>query len=186
MELNIENLMKTAIEEMKNGQHTEASKHFDMVVINDPDNIEAPFFRAYCNCYDIKLGEMSNAAIMFTNAFYRYVDAVKALNDPTSEKEKMDYAVSLLTELVSMYQLNAKRNMLTTPSIGLSISTAASNMNTNCKNKLKNSNVNVSADIMESNSKFESSNNNTTALLGLFVVLGVVAFILFMLWGVAF
>lgn len=63
MELNIENLMNTAIQEMENGQHTEASKHFDMVVINDSSNIDAPLFRAYCNCYDIKLGEMSNAAI---------------------------------------------------------------------------------------------------------------------------
>lgn len=34
-----------------------------MVVINDSSNIDAPLFRAYCNCYDIKLGEMSNAAI---------------------------------------------------------------------------------------------------------------------------
>ena len=54
MELNIENLMNTAIQEMENGQHTEASKHFDMVVITDASNIDAPFFRAYCNCYDIQ------------------------------------------------------------------------------------------------------------------------------------
>ena len=107
MELNIENLMNTAIQEMKNGQHTEASRHFDMVVINDASNIDAPFFRAYCNCYDIKLGEMSNAAVGFTNALYRYVDAVKALNDPDVEKEKLDYAVQLLTSLVSFYQHNA-------------------------------------------------------------------------------
>ena len=56
MELNLENLMNTAIEEMKNGQHSEASKHFDMVVVNDASNIDAPFFRAYCNCHGITLG----------------------------------------------------------------------------------------------------------------------------------
>ena len=82
-----------------------------MLVINDTSNIDAPFFRAYCNCYDIKLGEISNAAIGFTNAFYRYVDSVKALNDTIVEKEKLDYAVTLLTELIAMYKLNVKNNV---------------------------------------------------------------------------
>lgn len=181
MEINMENLMKTAIEEMKNGQHTEASKHFDMVVINDPTNIEAPFFRAYCNCYDIKLGEMSNAAIGFTNAFYRYVDAVKALQDPVQEKEKLDYAVVLLTELVSMFKLNAKNQMFSVPSLGISISTAATNMNTNCRNKLLNSGANVSAEVMSVNETTSQANNKTGAILGILVAVGVVAFILWMI-----
>lgn len=184
MELNIENLMNTAIQEMKNGQHSEAAKHFDMVVINDASNIDAPFFRAYCNCYDIKLGEMANAAINFTNAFYRYVDAVKALNDLEIEKEKLDYAVELLTTLVSFYQHNAKRNMLTTPSIGLGISTAASNMNTNCKNKLTNVGANVSAEVMASNQTQAKSNSGTLGCLIFAVALGIVAFVLFMGWGI--
>lgn len=183
MELNIENLMKTAVQEMENGQHTEASKHFDMVVINDASNIDAPFYRAYCNCYDIKLGEMSNAAIGFTNAFYRYVDSVKALNDPEVEKEKLDYAVKLLTELVSMYQHNAKRNMLSTPTIGLSISTAASTMNTNCTNKLKNSGANVSAEVLESNNSQDKSNAGTMGWLLIAIAVGAVAFILWFGWG---
>ena len=180
MELNIENLMKTAIEEMKNGQHSEASRHFDMVVINDASNIDAPFFRAYCNCYDIKLGEMANAAIGFTNAFYRYVDTVKALNDPAIEKEKLDYAVSLLTELVAMYKLNAKNTMFTAPSIGMGISTAATNMNNSCRAKLVNSNANVSAEVMSVNEANNQSNNKTGAILAAFIVIGAIAFILWM------
>ena len=181
MEINLENLMKTAIDEMKNGQHAEAAKHFDMVVINDASNIDAPFFRAYCNCYDIKLGEMSNAAIGFTNAFYRYVDATKALNDPTMEKEKLDYAVKLLTELVSMFQHNAKNQMFTTPSLGMTISTAVTNMNTNCINKLVNSNANVSAEVMLLNEENNQSNSKTGVLLGVLVAIGVIAFILWMI-----
>ena len=181
MDVNIENLMKTAVEEMKNGQHAEASKHFDMVVINDASNIDAPFFRAYCNCYDIKLGEMSNAAIGFTNAFCRYVDAVKALNDPTIEKEKMNYAVILLTELVSMYKLNAKNQMFTTPSIGITISTAATNMNQNCRNKLINANVNVSAEIMAANEANNQANNKTGLILAALVVIGAIIFVLWMI-----
>ncbi|MBR2043053.1 MAG: hypothetical protein IJ946_01800 [Clostridia bacterium] len=181
MELNLENLMKTAMDEMENGQHTEAAKHFDMVVINDASNIDAPFFRAYCNCFDIKLGEMSNAAIGFTNAFYRYVDAVKALNNPDVEKEKLDYAVTLLTELVSMYKLNAKNQMFSTPSIGITISSAATNMNNNCKNKLINSGANVSQEVMEINEANNQANNKTGMILGILIAIGVVAFILWMI-----
>ena len=181
MELNIEILMKTAIEEMKNGQHSEASKHFDMVVINDATNIDAPFFRAYCNCYDIKLGEMANAAIGFTNAFYRYVDNVKALNDPEAEKEKLNYAVTLLTELVSMYKLNAKNTMFTAPSIGINISTAATNMNNNCIAKLKNSNANVSTDVMSVNEANSQANNKTGCWLAALVGIGAIIFILWMI-----
>lgn len=181
MELNIENLMKTSIEEMENGQHTEAAKHFDMVVINDPTNIDAPFFRAYCNCYDIKLGEMSNAAIGFTNAFYRYVDAVKALNDSAQEKEKLDYAVTLLTELVSMYKLNAKNQMLTAPSLGMTISASATTMNSNCRNKLNNVNANVSAEVLSGNEENNKSNNKMGIILGILVALGIIAFALWMI-----
>ena len=181
MEINIENLMKTAVEEMKNGQHSEASRHFDMVVINDTTNIDAPFFRAYCNCYDIKLGEMSNAAIGFTNAFYRYVVAVKALNDPAQEKEKLDYAVRLLTELVSMYKHNANNTMFTAPSIGMSISTAATNMNTNCRNKLSSAGANVSAEVLSSNEATGESNNKTGIILGVLIAIGVIAFVLWMI-----
>ena len=181
MELNLENLMKTAIEEMENGQHTEAAKHFDMVVINDASNIDAPFFRAYCNCHDIKLGEMSNAAISFTNAFYRYVDAVKALNDTTIEKEKLDYAVTLLTDLVSMYKLNAKNQMFTAPSIGISISSAATTMNNNCRNKLVTSNANISEEIMAANEENNQSNNKTGLILAALVGIGAIIFILWMI-----
>ena len=181
MELNIENLMKTAVEEMKNGQHSEAAKHFDMVVINDASNIDAPFFRAYCNCYDIKLGEMSNAAIGFTNAFCRYVDAVKALNDPALEKEKLDFAVTLLTELVSMYKLNAKNQMFTTPSIGITISTAATNMNNNCRNKLVNSNANISEEVLTANEANKQANNKTGLILAALVAVGAIIFILWMI-----
>lgn len=184
MELNLENLMDTAVQEMKNGQHTEAAKHFDLVVINDASNIDAPFFRAYCNCYGIKLGEMSNAAINFTNAFYRYVDAVKALNDPSIEKEKLDYAVSLLTQLVSMYQLNAKRTMLTSPTIGIGISTAAVNMNNNCKNKLTSVNANVSAAALQVNNVQNTSNTKTMGWLVIAAIIGVVAFVLWIGWGI--
>ena len=181
MELNIENLMKTAVEEMKNGQHSEAAKHFDMVVINDASNIDAPFFRAYCNCYDIKLGEMSNAAIGFTNAFCRYVDAVKALNDPALEKEKLDFAVTLLTELVSMYKLNAKNQMFTTPSIGITISTAATNMNNNCRNKLVNSNANISEEVLTANEANNQANNKTGLILAALVAVGAIIFFLWMI-----
>ena len=183
MESNIGNLMNTAIQEMENGQHTEAAKHFDMVVINDASNIDAPFFRAYCNCFDIKLGEMSNAAIGFTNAFCRYVDAVKALNDPEIEKEKLDYAVKLLTSLVSMYQHNAKRNMLTTPTIGIGISTSASNMNTTCRNKLTSVGANVSAEVLENNQNQEKSNSGTLGWLLIVAAIGVGLFILWFGWG---
>ncbi len=181
MELNIENLMKTAIEEMKNAQHTEASKHFDMVVINDATNIDAPFFRAYCNCYDIKRGEMENAAIGFTNAFYRYVDAVKALNDPIIEKEKLDYAVVLLTELISMYKLNAKNVMFTAPSLGIKISDAATNMNNNCRAKLTNSKANISAEVVAANDASNQSNNKTGLILAALIAVGAVIFILWMI-----
>ena len=173
--------MKTAIAEMKNGQHSEAAKHFDMVVINDSTNIDAPFFRAYCNCYGIKLGEMSNAAIGFTNAFYRYVDAVKALNDPVQEKEKLNYAVSLLTTLVSMYKLNAKNQMFTAPTIGMTISTAATNMNNNCRNKLINANANISAEVLAVNEENNQANNKTGLILGALIAVGVIIFILWMI-----
>lgn len=183
MELSIENLMNTAIEEMKNGQHPEASKHFDLVVINDSTNIDAPFFCAYCNCYDIKLGEMSNAAINFTNAFYRYVDAVKALNDPIQEKEKLDYAVVLLTELVSMYKFNAKKQMLTAPSIGVTISSSANTMNSKCISKLSNVNANISAEVLSSNKANSRSNIGTGMILSVLLGLGIGAFVFWMiLW----
>ena len=184
MELNIENLMNTAIQEMQNGQHTEASKHFDMVVINDASNIDAPFFRAYCNCYDIKLGEMSNAAIGFTNAFCRYVDAVKALNNPQVEREKLDYAVTLLTTLVEMYRINANRTSLTAPTIGVGISTAASNMNMSCRNKLMSANANVSPEILAANAAKNKSNSSSSVALALLVVLGIVGFVLWFGWGI--
>lgn len=178
MEINLENLMRTAVEEMKNGQHSEAAKHFDMVVINDAENIEAPFFRAYCNCYDIKLGEMANAAIGFTNAFYRYVDAVKALNDPAKEREKLDYAVVLLGKLVATYNLNAKNQMFTAPTISATISTAATNMNNNCRNKLINVNANVSAEGMSSIEENSQSNNKIGCIIGALIAVGIVVFIL--------
>ena len=176
MELNLENLMNTAIEEMKNGQHSEASKHFDMVVVNDASNIDAPFFRAYCNCYGITLGEMSNAATMFTNAFCRYVDAVKALNNPEVEKEKLDYAITLLTELVAMYKLNSQRNMLLTPTVGLGISASAVTMNNTCKNKLTSVNANISTEILETNAKLDKSNASTMYWLLAIVGIGIIAF----------
>ena len=155
------NLMHTAIQEMKNGQHTDTSRYFDFIVINNASNIEAPFFRAYCNCYDIKLGEMANAATAFTNAFCRYVDAARALDNPVEEQKKLDRAVILLSELVSMYQLNSKRHMLTTPSIGLEISTAANNMNTTCRNKLTTAGAKVSEEVLKANSDREKSNSKT-------------------------
>ena len=185
-QLNTANLMETAVTEMKNSQHKEAAKHFDMVVINDPSNIDAPFFRAYCNCFDIKLGEMSNAAIGFQNAFCRYVDSVKALNDPAAEKEKLDYAVSLLTGLAAMYQANAGRTMLTAPTVGLSISAAAKNMNTVCTNKLRGANVNVSAEVLTRNTNMDNSNNKMKWVLAVVIALGIVGFIVFMLWGIVF
>ena len=181
MEINMENLMKTATEEMKNGQHTEASKHFDMVVINDPTNIDAPFFRAYCNCYGIKLGEMSNAAVSFTNAFYRYVDAVKALQDPAQEREKLDYAVLLLTELALMFAHNANNQMFSAPSLGISISNAATTMNTNCRNKLANAGVTVSAEVLATNEATGQENKKTGIILGVLVAIGVISFILWMI-----
>lgn len=185
MNMDIEKLMKTAIEEMENGQHSEAAKHFDLVVINDSTNIDAPLFRAYCNCHDIKLGEMPNAAIGFTNAFYRYVDAVKSLNDPSVEKEKLDYAVNLLSDLVSLYKLNAK-NQILTPSIGLSISSAAMRMNENCINKLKNVNANISEENLQINKGLNKSNVKSGILLGVLLVLGALAFGIWMGWGFFF
>lgn len=176
MEINTENLMKTAIKEMENGQHSEAAKHFDMVVINDSTNIDAPLFRAYCNCHDIKLGEMPNAAIGFTNAFYQYVDDVKALNDPTAEKEKLDYAVNLLSNLVHLYKVNASGQIMS-PTIGVSISVAARNMSKNCINKLENVNANVSAEILQFNEKCNKSNKTTMGLKILLVLVSALAFV---------
>lgn len=155
MESIVESLMSVAIQEMKNGQHTEAAKLFDMVVINDASNIDAPFFRAYCNCYDIKLGEMPNATIGFTNAFYRCVDDVKALNDPKIEKEKLNGAVHLLTLLVSYFQHVSKTNMISAPTTGRLISTAALIMNRNCIDKLISARANVSAEVLKINNAQE-------------------------------
>lgn len=186
MEFNVNALMETALAEMKNNQHREAAKHFDMVVVSDPSNIDAPFFRAYCNCFDIKLGEMSNAALMFTNAFCLYVDRVKALNDPAAEKEKLDYAVILLSTLISMYQSNSKRTMLTAPSIGFTISNAANKMNTTCRNKLSAVGANISEGVLAANERLGKSNVGTGGLMGALVAIGVVLFVVFMLWGVAF
>ena len=184
MELNFENLMSTAVVEMQNGQYSEAARHFDMVVINDASNIDAPFFRAYCNCYEIKLGEMANAAYAFTNAFNRYVDAVKMLNDPMIERQKLDYAVYLLTQLVANYQHNAKRTMLMTPTIGVGISTAASNMNTNCRNKLAMVGAVVSPEVLANNQVQNTSNSGTLGWLLVLVAVGVVAFVLWFGWGI--
>lgn len=184
MGINIEELMKTALSELQYGQHVEAGKHFDMIVVEDPTNIDAPFFRAYCNCYDIKLGEMANAAVAFTSAFYRYVDSVKALNNPELERQKLDYAVDLLTDLVSMYQYNSKNQMWSTPTIGMNISTAASNMNTNCRNKLLSVNANVSPEKMNVNLSQASSNTKTLGWLVALVILGAVGFVLWFGWGI--
>lgn len=182
MQVNVENLMKTAFEEMENGQYEEASKHFDMVVVNDASNMEAPLFRAYCNCYNIKLIEIPNASVAFANAFCRYVDAVKSLQDPEAERQKLDYAVGLLTTLVSNFQLNAKRTMLLTPSTGLSISTAATTMNSTCKEKLKNTNAIVSENVLSSNEDQATSNKKISGWLLVLIALGVFAFILFLIW----
>lgn len=182
MDFSTDKVMQTAFIEMNNGQHTEAAKHFDMVVINDPTNIDAPFYRAYCNCFDITLGEMPNAAIKFTNAFYRYVDDIKQLNNPEFERQKLDYAVELLTTLVSMYQSNSKSTMLTAPSVGLSISNAASTMNTNCKNKLLSVGANVSTTMMQRNEQFAKSNGSTNAVLFALVGIGAVLFVASIVW----
>lgn len=161
MELNIENLMNTAIQEMENGQHTEAYNHFDMVVINDASNIDAPFFRAYCKCMgNIKLVEMPNAARNFENAFSRYVDDVKKLNDPVGEKEKLDRAVTLLTKMVSHYQYNATKN----PGfIGKDIASATINMNDSCIAKLNEVSANVSNEILEQNESQRKTLNQVSA-----------------------
>lgn len=181
MEVNIENLMKTAIMEMENGQHSEASKHFDMVVISDSSNIDAPFFRAYCNCYDIKLGEIPNAAISFTNAFCRYVDSVKALCNPALEKEKLDYAVALLTQLVSMFQVNAKNEMWIAPSLSMKISRVATAMNDDCRNKLNRVAGNVSYEVMKNNEAGNKSNKTTGYIIAALIAIGIILYILWMI-----
>ena len=183
MEFNVENLMKTAIEEMKNGQHSAASRHFDMVVVSDASNIEAPFFRAYCNCHDIRLGDMPNAAVSFTSAFYRYVDAVKALNDPATEREKLDYAVTLLSKLVSFYDENSKGTTWTAPSVGMSISSAAKTMNTSCRNKLNTAKANVSSNVMSQNLSVSKSNSSTNSgFIFLIIVIVILTIIFWFSW----
>lgn len=187
MEINIEQLMKTAIEEMKGQQYTEAAKHFDIVVMSDPSEIDAPFFRAYCNCHDITLGEMSNAANGFTNAFKKYVDDVKALNvDENVKKEKLEYAVELLTKLVEHYKYNSKQTMLTAPSIGMSISGAATTMNLVCMNKIYDSNIKLSQDVLSENSSADKSNDKTGCFLIALVLIGALAFGAWLGWGIFF
>ena len=182
--IDIEQLKQTALTEMENGQHKAAASHFDMVVIGDPNDIDAPFFRAYCNCFEIKLGEMPNAATNFTNAFCRYVDAVKALNDPAAEREKLDKAVTMLSGLVAMYRTNASNTTFIAPTVGLSISSAAKAMNANCNNKLKSVNANVSERVTVNNASLEKSNKKMTGLLVAIIILGIITFAAFMLWTV--
>ena len=126
---------------------------------------------------------MANTAIGFTNAFYRYVDAVKALNNPVLEQKKLDRAVELLTELVSMYQLNANKCTFTAPSVGVGISSAASTMNTNCRAKLLRVGAKVSSNVMEANQSQNKANSSTKGGLIALVIIGVIVFILWMGWG---
>ena len=174
MEVNVENLMKTAIAEMENGQHSEAAKHFDLVVINDSENIEAPFYRAYCNCYDIKIGDMPNAATNFTSAFCRYVNEVKKLNDPAAEKEKFEKAATMLKSLLENYEFNGLNVFLTSRKVALSVFEAARMMGGNCRNKLESVNANVSADTMEAIAKiYKSLKGRETASEG-YIILGII------------
>lgn len=79
---------------------------------------------------------------------------------------------------------NAKRNMLTTPTIGIGISMAASNMNTNCRNKLTNVGANVSSKVMEANKTQDTSNSGTLEWLLIVAAIGIVAFVLWFGWGI--
>ena len=168
MEINIENLMKTAIAEMNNGQHDEARKHFDLVVIHDSENIEAPFFRAYCNCYCGTVSNLVNDANNFTNAFCRYVDNVKALNNPEAEKEKLNAAYVLLSQVCSMFQANAQKFFMS--KVGIEIGRANAEMHKNCSNKLKSVNADLlpgNLKVMNDNEKVLGSNNKIMVALAI-------------------
>ena len=177
-----ENLITTAVNEMKNGQYKEAGDHFDLVVINDATNIDAPFFRAYCRCYNITLGQMPNAAINFTNAFCLYMDNLVKIDDEEERKAKADFAVKLLTTLVNMYSSNARRTMLTAPTVGYSISSAAKNMNTTCMNKLRGSNISISENTKNENDAKSQSNSSSKAWLFILIAIGAIAFIVSMIF----
>ena len=71
--------------------------------------------------------------------------------------------------------------MITTPSVGLSISNAAKSMNKNCIEKIKNSGIAVSESVMAENEQYAKSNKSTGNALAAVAVIGFVAFVIWML-----
>lgn len=174
MEVNIENLMKTAVAEMNNGQYDEAAKHFDMVVIYDPENIEAPLFRAHCNCYGGTLGDMPNFAIKFTNAFCRYVDDVQELDDPITKKKKIADAYQLLSKQCNHYIYNVNQHPTVTSTLS-----STKDMYYTCVEKLKSEDIELSDEILENMSEIEKSispnaASNILTFIGLLLIGGAV------------
>ena len=71
-------------------------------------------------------------------------------------------------------------------SVGLSISNAASTMNTNCRNKLQTSRANISSSVMSQNDTLNKSGQSLNAGFVVLLAVGAIAFVLWMLWGVVF
>ena len=177
--MDIEKLFNVAVDEMRNQQYEEAAKHFDMVVIEAGNHPDAHFYRAYCKCHVGRLGDIPNQAVLFTNAFYKYVDSLAALPSQEEKERKMDDAVKKLSELTSYFSSNGSRTMFTAPSVGLSINNAAKRMSDSCANKIKMAGIKVNATSLEQVNKSSTENKNGIKVLIGIIALGVVAWLIY-------
>ena len=165
--------------EMENEQYEEAAKHFDMVVIENGNDDDAFFFRAYCKCHVGKLGDIPNQTVQFTNAFCKYVDSLNNIFDEEEKKTKLKVAVEKYSELTSYYSANAKRTMFSAPSVGYSINSATKTMTDACNNKIRSCGINISNDVLEKVNTTTKENNNSKRALFILIGIGVAIFVIY-------
>lgn len=177
--MDCEKLLAAAMSEMNNNQYEEAAKHFDMVVIESGEHAEAQFYRAYCKCHVGTLGDIPNQAVLFTNAFCKYVDDIKKDSDVSVRERKMNDAVKKLSELTSYFSSNASRTMFTAPSVGISINSAAKKMSDTCAEKIKYAGIKVDASALATVNEASKNNKNGMKILIAIIAIGVIAWLIY-------
>lgn len=177
MEYNLENLMATAISEMENGQHEEAAKHFDLIVINDGSNYKAAFYRTYCKCFIGKLGDIPNQAINLTNAFSLLLQKVQNVDEKERESCIKD-ALTKISKVSEHFSHNAQRTMFTAPTVGMNINKASKEMYNNCIALAKKYNVILDVETQNKLTNAANKSNNSGKALLFIIIIGAIISIL--------
>ena len=169
----LNNLMATAVSEMENGQYEEAAKHFDIIVVNDGSNYKAAFYRIYCKCYIGKLGDIPNQAINLTNAFSLFLKKLENVEETERELCIKD-ALEKISKVSNHFAHNAKRTMLTAPTVGMAINRANKTMLNNCIALAKNYNVKIDEETENTLSSASKESSGTGKILIIVIVIGAI------------